>query len=215
MPSGKQFHSVAALASALGVALAPLPAAAQGKDVGLTYRCVGKDGKKYYGQTLPQECLGQPVEMLNARGRVVRRFDAQADAQARAAKEAEQKKKAEEAALAKEEERRTRALLATYSSEKDVDHARARALEENKAAVHMVEARIAEIKKRQVRNAKELEFYTGKNKPPARLEQDIHDAEVDLKAQEGLLAAKKKEVDAINAKYDEDKRRYLELTRRK
>jgi hypothetical protein len=96
-----------------------------------------------------------------------------------------------------------------------VDHARARALEENKAAVHMVEARIAEIKKRQVRNAKELEFYTGKNKPPARLEQDIRDAEVDLKAQEGLLAAKKKEVDAINAKYDEDKRRYLELTRRK
>ena len=28
-----------------------------------------------------------------------------------------------------------------------------------------------------------------------------------------LLAAKKKEVDGINAKYDEDKRRYLELTK--
>ena len=25
-----------------------------------TYRCVGKDGKKYYGQTVPQQCLGRP-----------------------------------------------------------------------------------------------------------------------------------------------------------
>jgi hypothetical protein len=199
--------TLAALAAAL--AIAPFAAEAQ------SFRCVGKDGKKYYGQTLPQECLGMPVELLNSRGLVVKRFDAQADAQARAAKEAEQKRKAEAAAASKEEERRKRALLATYSSEKDVDHARARALEENKRAVQMVEARIADIKKRQARNAKELEFYTGKNKPPARLEQDIHEAEVDLKAQENLLVAKKKEVDAINAKYDEDKRRYLEVTRGK
>jgi hypothetical protein len=199
------------------LALAPLVAQAQGQGQfqGHTYRCVGKDGKKYYGQTLPQECLGMPVELLNSRGLVVKRFDAQADAQARAAKEAEQKRKAEASVAAKEEERRKRALLATYSSEKDVDHARARALEENKRAVQMVEARIADIKKRQARNAKELEFYTGKNKPPARLEQEIHEAEVDLKTQESLLVAKKKEVDAINAKYDEDKRRYLEVTRRK
>jgi hypothetical protein len=207
------------MTAVLGAALALAPLVAQGQGQGQfqghTYRCVGKDGKKYYGQTLPQECLGMPVELLNSRGLVVKRFDAQADAQARAAKEAEQKKKAEAAAAAKEEERRKRALLATYSSEKDVDHARARALEENKRAVQMVEARIADIKKRQARNAKELEFYTGKNKPPARLEQDIHEAEVDLKAQESLLVAKKKEVDAINAKYDEDKRRYLEVTRRK
>jgi hypothetical protein len=30
-----------------------------------------------------------------------------------------------------------------------------------------------------------------------------------------LLEVKKKELDAINAKYDEDKRRYIELTRGK
>ena len=32
-----------------------------------TYRCTGKDGKKYYGQTLPQACLGRPIELLNNR----------------------------------------------------------------------------------------------------------------------------------------------------
>ena len=45
-----------------------------------------------------------------------------------------------------------------------------------------------------------------------KLEEDVKNAEIDLKAQLGLLEAKKKEVNSINAKYDEDKRRYLELT---
>jgi hypothetical protein len=39
--------------------------------------------------------------------------------------------------------------------------------------------------------------------------------EGELTAQENLLALKKKEIDAINAKYDEDKKRYIEATRGK
>src|SRR5258708_3618263 len=40
---------------AAALALAPLAAHAQS-----TYRCVSKDGKKYYGSTIPQHTLGQP-----------------------------------------------------------------------------------------------------------------------------------------------------------
>jgi hypothetical protein len=43
--------------------------------------------------------------------------------------------------------------------------------------------------------------------------QDIQNNDIDRKAQQDLLSAKKKEVEVINAKYDEDKRRYLELTK--
>jgi len=39
--------------------------------------------------------------------------------------------------------------------------------------------------------------------------------DIDLKAQEDLLEAKKREVAAINAKYDQDKKRYVEATRGK
>ena len=49
-------------------------------------------------------------------------------------------------------------------------------------------------------------------KPPPKLLEDMQMAEVSLKAQEDLLAAKQKEVDSINAKYDDDKKRYQELT---
>jgi hypothetical protein len=48
---------------------------------------------------------------------------------------------------------------------------------------------------------------------PARLTADLKNSEIDLKAQEELLAVKKKEVIVINAKYDDDKKRYIELTR--
>ena len=48
---------------------------------------------------------------------------------------------------------------------------------------------------------------------PAKLQQDIKNNELELKNQQELLGVKKKELDSINAKYDEDRRRYIELTK--
>ena len=192
-----------------GLALAPFAAEAQ------SYRCTGKDGKKYYGQSVPPQCLGMPVEQLNSQGMVTKRYDAAASAAEREKKAAEDEERHKRELISKEEGRRNRALLATYTNEKDIENARARALQENKFAVTDVEIKIASLKKRQTDLVKELDFYQGKNKPPPKLDQDIKNTEIDMKAQEGLLAAKKKEVDVINAKYDDDKKRYLELTKNK
>ena len=197
------------LRTALAIAIAALPMAADAQ----SYRCVGKDGKKYYGQSVPPQCLGMPVELLNAQGMLVRRIDASASAAEREKKAAEEEERKKREALTKEEGRRNRALLATYTSEKEIDNARARALEENQLAVKDVEGKIAALRQRRSALVKELDFYQGKNKPPIKLDQDIKNSEIDLKAQEGLLASKKKEVDSINAKYDDDKKRYLELTK--
>jgi hypothetical protein len=210
---------------AAGLALAPMAAEAQ------SYRCVGADGKKYYGSTIPPECRGLLVEQLNSQGQVTQRLDPQGDEKQRLAKEAEAAKKREEDGIAKEASRRNRALLATYTSEKEIDEARRRTLTENEKAIKEVELRIEAIKKRQAAYSKEMEFYQdgaaskqaadkkGKPgvpppsaKPPPKLLDDIKTAEVDLQAQENLLGTKLKEVEGINAKYDEDKRRYLELT---
>ena len=198
--------SIAPIIAAL-FALLPFAAEAQ------SYRCVGKDGKKYYGQSIPAECLGMPVETLNAQGMVIKRTDAAASAAEREKKAAEEEERKKREVITKEEGRRNRALLATYTSAKEIDSARARALEENQLAVKDVENKIASLKKRKADLTKELDFFQGKNKPPVKLGQDIKDAEIDIAAQEGLLAAKKKEVDVINAKYDDDKRRYIELTK--
>ncbi len=47
---------------------------------------------------------------------------------------------------------------------------------------------------------------------PFKLRQEIANNDIEIKNQIVLLDAKKKEISTINAKYDEDKRRYVELT---
>ena len=200
-------------------ALVLAPFAAQAQQL-MSYRCTGNDGKKYYGSTIPMQCMGKPIEQLNSQGRVVRRIDPEGEAKEKAEKEAAVAKAKEEEAATRESTRRNQALLATYTSERDVDDARSRALSENKKAVRDVEGRIDVLKKRRAGYDKELEFYQDKDKingarPPAKLTEDIQNTEIDLKAQEELLAVKRKEVDVINAKYDEDKKRYADLTRRR
>jgi hypothetical protein len=173
------------------IAALPLAAAAQ------SYRCVGTDGKKYYGQSVPPQCAGQPVEQLNERGMVVKKIDAQATAAERAKKESEDADRKKREAVSKEEGRRDRALLATYSSEKEIDDARARALAGNREQIAESEAKIAALKKRRA--------SPGENAGAI---------DADLRAQEGLLAVKRREAETVNARYDEDKKRFAELSRK-
>jgi hypothetical protein len=200
-----------AAALAAGFLLVPVLAQAQPQGAATSFRCVGTDGKKYYGSTVPPQCIGQPVEQLNGQGMVVRRFDAQASAAEREKKAAEEEERKKREAVTKEEGRRNRALLATYNDEKDIEAARVRSLRDNEAAVKDVEKRIGGLKTRLTELKKELDFYTGKNKPPAKLAEDIRSTEFDIQTQEELKAAKQKEVDQINARYDSDKKRYREL----
>ena len=202
------FRALVVLAAVL------LPWTAQAQQI---VKCVGKDGKTYVGSTLPPQCAGQAVDQMNKQGQVVKRTEAMLTPEQRAAKEAEERvakeKQAEAERKEKEETRKNKALLSTYGSEKDIEVARGRALTDNEKAVKDTEAKIAQIEKAGVTLKKELEFYTGKKKPPAEVTQKIQNNEIDLKAQQALLAAKKKDVEGINTRYDEDKRRYLELTK--
>jgi hypothetical protein len=175
----------------LGAALALASLAVQAQ----SYRCVGKDGKKYYGQSVPPQCAGVVVEQVSPQGNVTRRIDPQASGDDRAKREATEAERRKQAALSKEQARRDQALLATYASEKDVEDMRRRALESDQRVLKELEGKVGALKQRR-----------------AAAKQDPNSAEAELQVQETLLAAKKKDVDAINAKYDDDKKRYLELT---
>jgi hypothetical protein len=176
------FRVVMLLLAAAPLVLGPSPAQAQ------SFRCVGKDGKKYYGSTVPPQCSGVVVEQLNAQGAVMRRIDPAGDSKAAEEKAAAEAKKRQDAAAAKDEARRRNALLATYSSEKDIDEARARALAANSKAAKDIEERLAVAKK---------------NKGG------------DVKTLETMLAQKRQEAVTINSKYEEDKKQYIQFTKGK
>ena len=189
--------------------LAVAPAAAQQR----MYKCVDARGKVYYTQVPPPECLGRETQELDKSGTPMRKSQTPAalTPEQQRAREAELKKKIEAEERAKEERRKNTALLNTYSSEKDIDDARGRALKEAELAIAETEKRIVGAQKRRKELESEKEFYV-KKPMPLRLKQDIANNEIEIKNQTELLDAKKKEISIINAKYDSDKRRYVELT---
>lgn len=189
------------------LALATAPAPAQQR----LYKCKDGKGKTFYTQTPPAECMGKEMDELSRQGTVVKKREAALTPEQVAAREAEEKRKKEEEALAKEEKRKNQALLNTYSSEKDIDDSRQRALKQAEAGAKEVEKRIEEAQKRAQKLEAEKEFYA-KKPIPKKLQDDIKNNDIDLKGQQDTLVAKKKGLSEINAKYDEDKRRYLELT---
>jgi hypothetical protein len=185
-----------------------------------SYRCVGADGKKYYGSTRPAQCAGVAVEALSGQGTVLRRLEAPLTPEQRAAKEAaaQQEAAAEQAKrdaanAAKVQQRRDQALLQTYTSEKDIEQVRQRALADNMKAQQDVERRIAALKKRQDDLAKQAAAIKAGKAPSDTFEQDVKAVAYDLQLQERLLESRRNEAESINAKYDEEKRKYLELTK--
>ena len=175
------------------------------------YKCIDARGKTYYTQIPPRECLGRDSQELNKSGMVVKRTEKGPTPAEVQASEAEKKKKADAAEKTKEERRKELALLNTYSSEKDIEDQRSRAIKEAQDQITATEKSIAGAQKRQKELEAEKEFYT-KKPMPAKLKQEIANVDTEIKNQNALLEAKKAEIDKINAKYDDDKKRYVALT---
>jgi hypothetical protein len=184
-----------------------------------SWRCVAKDGRKYYGATRPPQCMDVATEALSAQGTVIGRIEAPLTPEQRAARDAAAKQNAaaeqarrEAEAAAKVQARRNQALLQTYASERDIESMRQRAIAENRQATQQVESRIAALKKRQDALAREGDAIKAGGKKRDNFEQDVKAVAYDLQLQEQQLEARKREANAINARYDEEKRKYLELT---
>jgi hypothetical protein len=189
------------------IALAAATASAQQR----LFKCKDDKGKTYYTQTPPSECLGKEMDELSKQGTVLKKREAALTPEQIAAREAEEKRKKEEELAAKEEKRKNQALLNTYASEKDIEDSRQRSLNQADAGSKEIEKKLAEAQKRAQALASEKEFYL-KKPMPKKLQDDLKNNEIDLKGYEDALAGKKKELGDINSKYDQDKRRYLELT---
>jgi hypothetical protein len=188
--------------------LAAGPAAAQ-----KLYKYVDENGHTRYTDRPPIDMTGRGSEQLNSQGTVIKRTAPALTPEEIAAQQEEARKKREAAAVAREETRKNRALLATYPSAKDIDDARERALANNLESARQIKLRIADLERRRTKLAEKTAPYTAKDKPlPSDLQRESFEIESDLRAQTELLAVKQQEVTAINARYDEDKQRYLRIT---
>ena len=176
------------------------------------YKWVDDKGETHYGETIPPEYADRDNVQFNDKGQVIKRNE-KMNSEARRAKEAvEAKKRADDEAIL-EQRRKDKMLLNTYSSEKEIDLARDRNLQQ-------VEALISSIQLLQKSAQESLDSYQleqekvtqAGRKIPASLESDIAAAvQKTIKLRQQMNTAQEKAT-KVKSNFESDKLRYRELT---
>jgi len=196
----------------LGSSLLILLLAGSAQAAGESYCCQDlASGRRVCGDTLPEQCRGHAYRIFDRGGNLVKEVGPplNAEQKAEAAIEAQRRKVLEE--QAREQRRRDQALLDTYSRLQDIDLAQEKAENDVKLSIADAEAQIELIRKRRRAFENEAEFYKNKALPP-EVDKGLRTTAHEIRLQEELRELKKKDFATIKAKYDADRKRYLELT---
>lgn len=168
------------------------------------FKWVDNNGTTHYGETIPPEYANNDAVKLE-KGRIEKRED-KSVAQKAAAKDPV----AEKARI--EAERHDNALINTYSSEKEIDLARDRNLQQVEARTGSFTTLLKSAQENQVALQKEAEGLTKQGrKIPKSLDEDLVEAQTRVDKMQADLNNSLKESDAVKARYEADKVRYREL----
>ncbi len=196
----------ATLAAGLAFAcvLVPAPAGAT------TYKWVDENGVTHYTDKMPADQIGKGRTELDKQGRPIRKVDPVLTPEQRQAKEAEAERQAAEAREQERVRRRDKALMASYSSEDEIDLARSRVLATIESQVQAAKAYNQQLVKREAELVAKKKSL-GDKPLPAGDERELEAVQAELSKQQALMALKQRERDATNARYDADKARWKQL----
>jgi hypothetical protein len=174
------------------------------------YRWVDGNGRVHYSDTLPQNYQQTGAAEMNKQGTVVRRTQSEAERRAEIERQAERLKLERQQA---ERARLDRALIATYTTEAEIDLARDRALEHHKLAIRGAETRakavdtnLSELRSRIASIEK-----SGRPVSPELQSQlsQVYKESLDLKR---TILNNEEAMEKVREKYAADKARFRELS---
>ncbi|MFP5380810.1 MAG: DUF4124 domain-containing protein [Gammaproteobacteria bacterium] len=192
--------------SLLGVVLLVTAGMAQAQ----MYRWVDSNGRVHYSDTPPTTYQKSGGAEMSKQGVVIKRTQSEAERRAEAERQAEQ------ARIQEEQNRQAqvdRALMATYTSEAEIDLARDRALEHHKLAIRGAEIRgtavsatLADLKKR-IANIEKA----GRPVGPGLIDQleQAHRENQDLKR---VIQNNQEAMEKVREKYAAEKVRFRQLS---
>ena len=180
------------------------------------YKWVDDNGTTHYGETIPPKYADKNRSQLDKSGRIVESREILTSEERRAKRE-EQKimdaQEQEEKRTAQEKARRDKMLVNTYSSVAEIDLARKRNLRQIELRINGLLARIKMTNENLQGLQAEANGYTKKKQDiPPSLKEDLISTEARLENLRGDLEKPSAEKEALEARYDEDKKRYRELT---
>jgi hypothetical protein len=196
-----------------------LLAVAFATSAGATFKCVDPKGVTHIGDTPPEECGNVVIYEMSRSGAVIRQIDpTPTPEQVKALREERERKKEADRAAA-EQKRKDEALLASFSAEKEFDVARDRNIEPLVARIKGNEERLKDVAKRIKELGDEMEFYkagksgkSGKSsEPPPVLIEVMGRVRTEKATLEKANVGYEKEIEEIKAKFEVDKKRWLNL----
>ena len=175
------------------------------------YKWTDDRGIIHYSDQMPADAVNRANQQLSRQGLTVSKTEkARPSTQPVGASEADELRirQAERDKLLAA--RRDRALVESYSNEKEIDLAKARAVATIDGQMESAQSYIAQMQKRR----DELEGKKGTYAPrpiPGALVLELETIDAEVARQHEFVAAKKRESANVAARYDADKQRFREL----
>ncbi len=173
------------------------------------YKWVDAQGNVHYSDTLPPAAAGRGNVEIGKSGQTVKKTESADEKRVRLAREAEA---AEKKKIADEQARKDRALLSTYTTEKEIDLSRDRALEHHSLAIKSAQMRLKPAMENAAAAANMVRARKAANKPvppDMQQQQDAKQAEVEnIRAQ---IKTNEEAQVAVRARYEAAKQRFREL----
>ena len=188
-------------------------AAAQSKDASKLYRWVDKQGKVHFDQALPPEAVEQArTEFSTKSGRTLGTVDRALTPEERAAEAAAAQAAVDAAAVANEQKRQEDVMMASYETENDLRRAYGERIGLLQMTVESTEVSIKSLRE----NLTTLLSQASDTELDGRRVLDdrsktIRELHVEKMKQQGLQAARRADLTALNAEFARMLSRYRQL----
>lgn len=165
---------------------------------GKIHKWVDDKGVTHYGDKMPAKDVHRDNAVLNNQGVVIRR------------NQINHQQEDDEAML--EQQRRDRALRASYTTEDEIDLARDRHLQMDQVAIQALEQRKTGAIKRLENSQKSAESFKNRQKPvPEDLNAEITEIESEISRINQQIGARKNNMDITRTRFNDDKQRFIEI----
>jgi hypothetical protein len=196
---------------------AMLPAASpvygQATGSGKIFCWKNKAGKTECGDSIPKESSDAAVRELNKRGVTVKQTDAALTPEQKQAQQAELERKKADDIKREETRRRDKALMDTFSNEKEIDLKRNRDVQLVESNIETLQGNIKNMNERIAIARARIDQSTKDKRPvPVQAQDDFDRATAEKTKTENLIAQKRKDITALHQQYDDLKKRFAELT---
>jgi len=174
------------------------------------YKWVDDQGVVHYSDKAPPDVPAKGESVLDTQGREVKKIDPPLTPAQLKAKADEDERQRVLTKAKDDQARKDRALMQSYSTEDEIDIAKARAVSTIESQIKSAQAYSSDLMSRQQSIAKQKAKYGG-NPIPAELEHESTAVDSELSRQAILIRQKQEELAMTATKYDTIKQRWHEI----